>query len=81
MIYYNHEHHSKIKQVLSHLEQNREEWLLYHMNPYLDTFSLDKIYYEELLQKIIAKKSSQIHTILELFNFEMIDKKVKLLRS
>jgi hypothetical protein len=42
---------------------------------------LDKIYYEEFLQKTLAKKSSQIHKILELFNLEMIDKKVKLLRS
>lgn len=37
------------------------------MNPYLDTFSMDKIYYEELIQKILVKKSSHIYKIIEKF--------------
>ena len=38
------------------------------MNPYLDTFSMDKIYYEELIQKILVKKTSQIYKIVEKFD-------------
>ena len=39
------------------------------MNPYLDQFSLDRIYYEELIQKILIKKSKDLHLIVQEFNF------------
>ncbi len=51
------------------------------MNPYLNQFSLDRIYYEELIQKILIKRSQDLKSIVQKFNFEHLDRNIKLLKD